>query len=535
MEPTDEQKKIIDCPGNIVVIANPGSGKTYTLSVKIKKMLESLSSNKGIIAISYTNKASNELRQRSLSGGIDKKQSFFGTIDKFFISELIFPFLPRLFGTPTEELRIQSYKEILENRPEEYQIASEIERLKNKPNDIQISFMNSYYKSGIIFLELIGALGCCVYERVKTARLYLKSKYDYIIIDEFQDSGYFQYVLFCYLVGSGISGIAVGDVDQAIFGFAQKSSEYLITLDKRKDFNSLRITKNHRCHPSIVNYSKNFLSPSESTTKEVRVYHINIQGTQADIAKYIDTHIQNIKKTFSILNNRDIAILVRGDTTGKLINENMRTTHKYIINTVLDECSEIWATLFIEILFFIFDTKALLTDCMDKYFTEEDSNRDKVVKYLKKLKNTDKIKLIENVDTFLKIAEIIAPNNKSSIAIDHLKAVLKNSISLSSYEPVANDEIQIMTIHKSKGLEFKFVIHLDLYDYIIPSYASIKNNNYDEDINLHYVAITRAKEVCIFITSSKRYNAQQQIKDGIVSRFLTREDLVILRKDVYLT
>ena len=63
--------------------------------------------------------------------------------------------------------------------------------------------------------------------------------------------------------------------------------------------------------------------------------------------------IQNIKKTFSILNNSDIAILVRGDTTGKLINENMTTTHKYIISTILDECSEIWATLFIEILFFI--------------------------------------------------------------------------------------------------------------------------------------------------------------------------------------
>lgn len=529
MGPTDEQQKIIDYPGNIVVIANPGSGKTYTLSIKIKKILESLSSNKGIIAISYTNKASNELRQRSLSGGIAKKQSFFGTIDKFFISELIFPFLPRLFGTPSEELSIQSYKEILKDRPEEYQIASDIEKLKNKPNDTQISFMASYYKSGTIFLELIGALGCYVYENVKSSRLYLKAKYDYIIIDEFQDSGYFQYVLFCYLVDSGVTGIAVGDVDQAIFGFAQKSSEYLITLDKRKDFNSLRITKNHRCHPSIVNYSKNFLSPSESTTEEVRVYHINIQGTQANIAKYIDAHIQNIKRKFSIINNSDIAILVRGDTTGKLVNENMTTTHKYIISTVLDECSEIWATLFIEILFFIFNAKALLTDYMDKYFAEDDSNRDKVVKYLKKLKKTDKTKLIENVDTFLKITERIAPNNKSSIAIERLKAILKNPNLLSSYEPVANDEIQIMTIHKSKGLEFKVVIHLDLYDYIIPSYSSINNNEYDEDINLHYVAVTRAKEACIFITSSKRYNAQQQIKDGNFSRFLTREDLVTLR------
>ncbi len=535
MGPTDEQQKIIDCPRNIVVIANPGSGKTYTLSIKIKKILESLSSNKGIIAISYTNKASNELRQRSLSGGIDKKQSFFGTIDKFFISELIFPFLPRLFGTFAGELSIQSYKEILKDRPEEYQIALKIEKLKNKPNDSQISFMDRYYKSGIIFLELLGALGCYVYENVKSSRLYLKAKYEYIIIDEFQDSGYFQYVLFCYLVDLGMTGIAVGDADQAIFGFAQKSSEYLIALDKREDFNSLRITKNHRCHPSIVNYSKNFLSPSESITEETRVYHINIRGTQIDIAKYIDTHIQNIKKNFSIQNNNDIAILVRSDTTGKLINENMTTTHKYIISTALDECSEIWATLFIEILFFIFDTKALLTDYMDKYFAEEDSNRSRVVKYLKKLKNTDKTKLIENVDTFLKIAEIIAPNNKSSIAIDRLKAILKNPISLSSYEPVANNEIQIMTIHKSKGLEFKIVIHLDLYDYIIPSWESIDSCNYIEDENLHYVAITRAKEACIFITSTKRINAKQKINDGVISMFLTRKDLVSLRKDAYLT
>ena len=210
----------------------------------------------------------------------------------------------------------------------------------------------------------------------------------------------------------------------------------------------------------------------------------------------------------------------------------MTTTHKYIINTVLDECSEIWATLFIEILFFIFDAKALLTDYMDKYFTEEDSDRDKVVKYLKKLKNTDKIKLIENIDIFLKIAEIIAPNNKSSIAINRLKSVLKNPISLSSYEPVANDEIQIITIHKSKGLEFKIVIHLDLYDYIIPSYSSIKNNSYDEDINLHYVAITRAKEACIFITSNKRLNSQNEFKDGITSRFISREDLIPLRVNI---
>ena len=82
-----------------------------------------------------------------------------------------------------------------------------------------------------------------------------------------------------------------------------------------------------------------------------------------------------------------------------------------------------------EILFFIFDTKALLTDYLDKYFTDDDNNRNTVVKYIRKLKNTDKTKLTENFNIFLKIAEIIAPNNKSAIAIDRLKAILKNPIS----------------------------------------------------------------------------------------------------------
>ena len=62
-EPTKEQQKIIDHPGNAVVTAKPGSGKTFTVVEKIGKVLTSLPDHKGVIAISFTNKASDELKK----------------------------------------------------------------------------------------------------------------------------------------------------------------------------------------------------------------------------------------------------------------------------------------------------------------------------------------------------------------------------------------------------------------------------------------------------------------------------------------
>ena len=53
-EPTREQQLIIDHPGNTVVTAKPGSGKTYTVVEKISKVLTSLPDYKGVIAISFT-------------------------------------------------------------------------------------------------------------------------------------------------------------------------------------------------------------------------------------------------------------------------------------------------------------------------------------------------------------------------------------------------------------------------------------------------------------------------------------------------
>ena len=90
-EPTQEQRNILEYQGTAVITARPGSGKTYTVVEKIAQVLDPLPDFKGVIAISFTNKASDELKSRCKCKGVKTKQSFFGTIDRFYISQICIP------------------------------------------------------------------------------------------------------------------------------------------------------------------------------------------------------------------------------------------------------------------------------------------------------------------------------------------------------------------------------------------------------------------------------------------------------------
>ena len=114
MIPSKEQQNIIDYTNHTVVIAQPGSGKTFTLSKKIVNILDELPDYKGVIAISFTRKSSKELEKRCLYGGINRKGSFFGTMDKFYISEIILPFGRHIWGRPKKELEIIDRRNSLE-------------------------------------------------------------------------------------------------------------------------------------------------------------------------------------------------------------------------------------------------------------------------------------------------------------------------------------------------------------------------------------------------------------------------------------
>jgi len=255
--PTPEQQDIVDESGNCVVIAKPGSGKTSTLSWKIAGIIPDLPHYQGVIAISYTNKASDELERKCLSYGVDRKGSFFGTIDRFFLSEIIIPFGGHVFGLPRREFEVVKLDEIED--------VADIESLFDAAayEDIvtrYLSLLHALYTEGKVILESFGFLAVYIYNMSLACRRYLKARYSHVIIDEYQDCGIWQHIMFKKLVKSGICGVAVGDLDQSIFAFAKKDPKYLAELARDEtNYTVYPLSINHRCHRSIINYSLRLL------------------------------------------------------------------------------------------------------------------------------------------------------------------------------------------------------------------------------------------------------------------------------------
>ncbi|QTA80485.1 AAA ATPase-like domain-containing protein [Desulfonema limicola] len=301
MKPTDQQKLIFDYDGNSVVIAAPGSGKTFVLSQKIKHNLKSLHDHQGIIAISYTNKASNELKSRSLSNGENPKSSFFGTIDRFYLSEIIIPFAKQLFGIPINEITITKYSSLPNDEKEDYIWDSR--KLKfAQIDDSKIDVFKNYFLKGIILIETIGVFADFVFSNSIACQKYIKARYKYIYIDEYQDSGFEQHQIFLKIMGLDAIAVAVGDLNQSIYAFSGKDSKYLQELSANDNFKYFKLDKNHRCHPSIINYSNYLLNTKTELipVDENQIFFTIITGNEISIAEWIDEKIDSIQKIFNV-------------------------------------------------------------------------------------------------------------------------------------------------------------------------------------------------------------------------------------------
>lgn len=532
MEPTKQQEAILNYSGNSVVIASPGSGKTFVLSHMIKANLSCLSEHQGLIAISYTNKASNELRNRSLSNGENPLSSFFGTIDRFYISEIIIPFGKHIFGIPKEEFKVITIDKLPKEDQDNFSWFNQnltFDKLTTENTDI----LGYYFKKGIVLLETTGVFANYIFDNSLASQKYLKARYKYLYIDEYQDSGHAQHDLFLKISKLGITSVAVGDLNQSIYAFSGKSSKFLGQLNKSEDFKSFTLNKNHRCHPSIINYSNYFLNKNTNLleTEENNIGFFRIEGNEIIISKWIDQNIDTLTNEFKISKRNKVGLLVRGERTGNILNDNLTIPHKYLTTNELDFNLNIWSGLFSNLLFFLHDTRIRFIEVVEE-FKLYDSFKKKELEILNKRKkeliqefNSFTFNPNKLVKCFINIAKIIAPNSKNQESIDLLKEVISNKSLLETYKPATDDEVQIMTLHKSKGLEFELVIHLDLYKWILPNEY---NEDPTQDINLHYVGITRAIKACILVSSTYR----TRIRDGITEQLKGNDSSFIWINDI---
>lgn len=524
--PTFEQEQILNELSNCVVIAKPGTGKTFTLSLKIKNLLADLPYYKGVIAISFTNKASDELEDRTLSKGTDRKNSFFGTIDKFFITEIIIPFGNRVFGKFQHEISVVKFADL---DPEQYPAYN-----PNQDDHDNIPLFEALYIGGKILLEKIGFLAVYIFENSFACRRYINARYTHIFIDEYQDCDAWQHSFFARLVETGLIGHAVGDLDQSIFAFADKSPVYLSSLATNDAFHTYVLTENHRSHISIVNYSTKLLSSTyiPHPADEIRVFDKQVEGSETEIAQWLTHAIPEIAHLYGVEILNKVGILFKNKATGNLIHRNLELRHKPLVTTPLDEDSSLWGSVFRKTLIWAFNPDQTKYELAEYYLNMDQVKAvNKIMGTLQLLEENiqNGTPLIESLELFQRIALLIYPNYHNQKSLTNLELVLTQPILLDSFVPPADDEIQLLTLHKAKGKEFDIVFHLNLYQWILPQYKG----DYEQDRNLHYVGITRAKECCVLCWSTYRHRGDG-ISEAAPSEFLSLNNLHELREPLNL-
>ena len=351
-EPTTQQNTILEWNKNAVIIAGPGSGKTWTLAKKIQQAIEDCRDYQGVIAISYTNKASKELENRAKLLCADPKQSFFSTIDSFCSSEIVLSFGKRLMGTPSrpvlvekvqdeeQEQFIKSIKKAIKAIIEKYSQYT-IQQIYDQ--DICVykeldckyrGYMEERFIAGYFDLHLIGGMANLILMSSKTCAQYLKAKYQYVFIDEFQDSDFEQYNLFTRFAEIGIISWAVGDFNQSIYSFKSGSPEYMEQLTTMASFQKFDMNINHRCHPFIQSYAELFLrlqrkeDISSAPKGESRIFRVSLQGTQYRIGTWINETIDKIIEISGVDKKSKIALLGRTNETLEMVSEVLTIPHR---------------------------------------------------------------------------------------------------------------------------------------------------------------------------------------------------------------
>lgn len=274
-----QQKAIVLNRGPALILAGPGSGKTFTTVERVRYLIEVHNVDpSGILVITFTKAAARQMRDRFFAR-MDGKfcPVTFGTFHAVFFQIL------RISGhyesnciltekEKREYLRIV-FRAMAQELPEEEDweegVLSEIGYLKNAgsiPADFQSGFLEMpvFKKMFVQFQKQLAGMGKLDLDDFAAAVRHLfltnpqvlsmwQQRYSHILVDEFQDINETQYSVVKLLAGKTGNLFVVGDDDQAIYGF--RGSDPAIMRRFEKDYpNACRIelSVNYRCSPGIV-------------------------------------------------------------------------------------------------------------------------------------------------------------------------------------------------------------------------------------------------------------------------------------------
>ena len=365
----DEQKlPVLHKDGPLIVIAGAGSGKTRVLTYRIVHLINQGVDPFNILALTFTNKAASEMKKRIseiISESISKN-IWMGTFHSVF-ARILRSEAP-IIGYPTNFTIYDTYdsEKLISNIIKELQLDKDnykAKKIRNRISSLKNNFINvdGYYNNpelleidrvskieqfGKIYREYVKrCFKACVMDfddlLLKTNELLNKSpqtllkyqnKFKYILVDEYQDTNYSQYLIVKSLADRYENLCVVGDDSQSIYSFRGANIDNILNFRKHyPNSKSYKLEQNYRSTKNIVEAANSLinhnilkLDKTIWTNNDVGDKVIlNKSLSDAEEGRFISSNIFEMKSNF-YLKNSSFAVLYRTNAQSRSIEDALR-------------------------------------------------------------------------------------------------------------------------------------------------------------------------------------------------------------------
>ena len=576
---SSNQKKAIEHgAGPLMVLAGPGSGKTFVITHRIKYLIKGSGINPAhILVVTFSRAAAKEMRDRfeKLYG---KSYVTFGTFHSVFFSILKTAYGFSAEQIASDELRYTLIKELIKKNEivnEDINTLSgnllnEIALIKQDNINIKNYYSNSIasdtfkklYREYESELESRNKLDfedmlLLTYELLSERKDILKAvqeRYQYILVDEFQDINFLQYNIIKLMAGKEQNITVVGDDDQSIYRFRGARPEIMLGFERDfRNVSKVFLDINFRSTTQIVDASTKLISfNSKRFPKTFKAN--NGSGAPVSVIEFknpfaeVNTIVKDVKeyiKSGQDINN--IAVLYRTNLSPRLLIERMMKNNiPFTIRDSIPNLFEHWVSK--DIISYIklainlgnkndllrisnkpnryisrdslVSSKANIETLFD-YYDDKSYMIKRIIELrehlrtIKNLKPATALRYIRNVVGYDEyIEEYCDMNGVESDECYTVLGDLENSASefntfndwfvhmeeykeeLIEARKKSNEEdtgVRLMTFHSSKGLEFDIVYIIDVNEGSVPYKKAKGVDEIEEERRMFYVAMTRAR------------------------------------------
>ena len=614
-----QKKAVLHQEGPCLVIAGAGSGKTKVLTTRIANLIESGVPSYQILAITFTNKAAKEMRDRLETLAKDNK-AFVGTFHSFGLrvirenvnalgmtsnftildSDDVTSLVKKILkekGYDTKEVspsyiknRISFIKnEMLTDAEVEKFFQSEMEKIAYeiyKEYNIKLKKNNSVDFDDLLRIPVL------LFQNHPDILEFYQNKYQYILIDEYQDTNEVQYKLVKLLSKRYQNLFVVGDPDQSIYQF--RGANYKNILNFERDYPNtvvIPLEDNYRSTKMILDAANSVIKNNkERKEKNLRSHHGDGVKTKFMVG-YDEKHeislvIEEIKKLLEQgYKKRDIAIFYRTNAQSRVIEEQFlkaNIPYKVVGSYYFYSRKEIKDLIcYLRLILNQNDDISLRrvinvpkrgigptsVNKLEQKSIEENKSMFDAITSGKELefknlildikKESESLSLTELVDCVLEKSGMkkeleTDPSLESELRLDNLmefKSITATyedttgSVDLGDFlEEISliadisehkndDDVVTLMTLHSAKGLEFPVVFLVGMEEGIFPHQNSFtEEGGLEEERRLCYVGITRAEEK-LYLTCARSRMMYGRTNRNPMSRFIKEIDSDLLESD----